>query len=235
MRMACFCLALACFAGAARAQNRADEARLTAALREVLVGSLPSPLYENNKHWGLQRKNLRGKMKNEGRWWKVRIEQRPDAAVSSVALDNLQKVGKGKSTFTVRLAVPTRIVLNRQTWLRGIRMYSGETRARVDLFLTIDCESESRLESPKGSLAPDFVFRLRILRSDFKYGKIVVEHTAGVGGDAARTLGDVMLGIAKQVKPSLERKLIARANAAILKAGDNKEVRVGLSRWLKDN
>src|SRR5262249_7653741 len=143
------------------------------------------------------------------------------------------RLGKGKSTFTVRVALPARIVLNRQTWVRGARVYSGETRARVNLYLTMDCESETRLETPKGGV-PDFIFRLRIVRSDFKYSGLVVEHTAGVGGDAARTLGDVVLGTVRQIKPSLERRLIARANAAVLKAGDNKELRLGFSKWLEE-
>src|SRR5262245_8365579 len=64
-------LALVCFTGAAFSQNKPQEARLTAALQDLLVSSLPSPLYENSKNWGMKHKNLRGQMKNEGRWWKV--------------------------------------------------------------------------------------------------------------------------------------------------------------------
>ena len=76
------------------------------------------------------------------------------------------------------------------------------------------------------------IVRLHVLSSSFGYDDVVVEHTAGVGGDAAKVLGELMLGIVKQAKPSLERKLIEKANAAVVKAGDTKEVRVSLADWL---
>jgi hypothetical protein len=113
-----------------------------------------------------------------------------------------------------------------------VRVYSGETRARVNLYATLDCESELRFETKKGATFPDIIFSIRVIRSDFKYGGLVVEHTAGVGGDAARTIGDVVLGIVKQIKPSLERRLIGKANAAILKAGNNKQVRLSFSKYV---
>jgi hypothetical protein len=34
-----------------------------------------------------------------------------------------------------------------------------------------------------------------------------------------------------QWHPSFERDLLAKADAAIVKAGDTKEIRIGLSRW----
>jgi hypothetical protein len=36
----------------------------------------------------------------------------------------------------------------------------------------------------------------------------------------------------KQLKPSLERKLLEKGNAAIVKAADSKEVRVSLTKLL---
>jgi hypothetical protein len=97
----------------------------------------------------------------------------------------------------------------------------------VRLRLTLNCEAETRLEK-NGSWMPDAVFRLRVLKSDFRYDNLVVEHTAGIGGEAAKVLGDAMIQTVRQVKPSLERKLIEKANASIVKAGDTKEVRVSL-------
>src|SRR5579872_3923611 len=62
---------------------------LAGALRNVLLGSLPTPLYEDRKHWGTQKvvqtgvkwrgKGLRVraepvyKLKNDGRWWAVTV------------------------------------------------------------------------------------------------------------------------------------------------------------------
>jgi hypothetical protein len=119
------------------------------------------------------------------------------------------------------------VLLERQTWKLGVRLYSGSTRARVRFRLTLNCESETRLEKNR-SWMPDAVFRLRVLKSDFRYDNLVVEHTAGVSGEAARLLGDVMISTVHQVRPGLERKLIEKANAAIVKAGDTKEVHLSL-------
>jgi hypothetical protein len=60
----------------------------------------------------------------------------------------------------------------------------------------------------------------------------VVEHIAGLGGEAAKLLGDAARGSIKQWRPSMEHELLAKANVAIVKAGDTKEVRVSLSKLL---
>ena len=46
-------------------------------------------------------------------------------------------------------------------------------------------------------------------------------------------IGELGQTLIKQWKPSIERDLLAKANAAILKAGEQKEVRVSLSKLLK--
>src|SRR5689334_19430810 len=76
-------------------------AALAANLRGLLVGALPTPLYEDASHWGRQRlvagrTRWRGKgihvhpeveqvLKNDGRWWKVRVTAARPA--STLALD----------------------------------------------------------------------------------------------------------------------------------------------------
>src|SRR5204863_308077 len=79
-------------------------------------------------------------------------------------------------------------------------------------------ETTSRSEKKPGSWLPDMVFRMRVLKAHLEYDNVVVEHTAGVGGEAAKVIGDTLLGILKQVKPSLEKQLLAKASAAIVKA-----------------
>jgi hypothetical protein len=97
--------------------------------------------------------------------------------------------------------------------------------------LTLHCEAITKVV-PGGALLPDAVFRLRVLHSDFRYDNLVVEHTAGVGGEAAKLLGEALHGGLRRLKPSLERSLLARANAAVVKAGDTQEVRLSLSNLL---
>jgi hypothetical protein len=97
----------------------------------------------------------------------------------------------------------------------------------------LKCEITSRTETKPGSLLPDMVFRVRVTDAKLVYDKLVIEHTAGVGGDAAKVLGETFLDVARRVKPDLERDLLARANAAIMKAADTKEVRVSFESLLK--
>src|SRR5207302_8177276 len=107
--------------------------------------------------------------------------------------------------------------------------YSGEVRARLRLRLRLRCEAVSRVETG-GKLLPEAVFRLRVLQSDLRYDRFRVEHAAGVGGDAAKVLGEGAHAAVHLVRPSLERKLLERANAAVVKAGDTREVRVSLMK-----
>jgi hypothetical protein len=166
-------------------------------------------------------------MRNDGRWWKIRVTGRDLRNSMIVDIRDVQRPAPGKTTFTVFFMLDATVELDRQTWKLGLRLYSGNTRARVRLRLTLNCEAETRVEK-NGSWIPDAVFRLHVVKADCGYDNLVVEHTAGVGGEAAKLLGDVMIHTVRQVKPSLERKLIEKANASIVKAGDTKEVHVSL-------
>src|SRR5260370_13628595 len=82
----------------------------------------------------------------------------------------------------------------------------------------------------KNGIIPEMVFRARVVRANVGYDRLTVEHIAGVGGDAAKLLGEAIQQGLRQWHPSLERDLIAKANAAIEKAADTKEVRVNLKQ-----
>jgi hypothetical protein len=208
-----------------------SQGALAGKLREALLAALPDPLFEDARKWGLKKAGPRGKVYNDGRWWKVRVTGRHLSNTLVLDLRDVQQPGGGRTTFTAYLMFDATVVLDRQTWKRGVRLYSGSTRARMRVRLTLDCEATTRLEKGKG-LLPDALFRLRVTRSDLKYDNLVVEHTAGIGGDGAKLLGELMLGTLQAVKPSLQRDLLNKANAAILKAGDTKEVRVSLTELL---
>lgn len=200
---------------------------LSGQIRGFVLSHLPDPLYEDVKKWGQQKKNARGKMKNDGRWMKVRITGR-DLARSLYVRIEPGKKEPGRTLFNVHVSLDAGIQLDRQTWRMGLRLYSGSTRARVRIHLTLVCELTQRVEKAKAWL-PDYVFRLRVVHSDFRHEHPIVEHTAGIGGDGARLLGELMLGVVKAAKPGLERDLAAKINAAVVKAGDTQEVRVSLA------
>ncbi|MFO0926826.1 MAG: hypothetical protein U0736_07260 [Gemmataceae bacterium] len=206
------------------------EATLATQFRAFVLEALPDPLYEDAKKWGMQRKNARGKLKNDGRWLKLRIVGRDLRNSLRLDVKNMQK-SPGRTAFNVVVQMPAVIELERQTWKLGVRVYSGSTRARVRVALTLACEVQTRLDKAD-NWVPDLIVRFRITGSDFQYSDLVVEHTAGVGGDAAKVLGDMLIGLVKTAKPNLQRDLAAKVNAAVLKAGQAKEVRISLTDWI---
>jgi hypothetical protein len=196
-------------------------------LRGLLLAHFPDPLFEDARQWNLQKLGPRGKLRNHGRWRRVRVSGRGVRDTLIVDLRDLQQPGGGRTTFSLYVSFDAVAELERQNWKMGVRVHSGSTRARFRVRLTLHCEATTRLEKGKDFL-PDAVFRLRVVRSDLRYDNVVVEHTAGVGGEAAKVLGDAVIDGLRQWKPSLEQNLVAKANAAIVKAADTKEIRVNL-------
>ncbi len=204
---------------------------LAGAIRGYLVQSLPNPLYESWPGWGTTKKRG-GKPVKQGRWKHIRVTALTPADTLVFDLRNVQNPEPGRLTFTVFLSLDARGEYEMQRWESGIRLRTADIRARCRLRATLQCEAVFRLES--GSLLlPQAVVRFRVVRSDLKYDNFVTEHIAGFGGDVAEVLGDALVGSMKKWHPSLERDLLARANAAIEKAADTKEVRISLQELLK--
>jgi hypothetical protein len=232
------------------ARGRADDASVKALsghLRTLVLKFLPDPLYEDTKHWGGQKDVANGitwrgkglkvhpevqyKAKNHGTWWKVRVTT-PDRGDSLMLdLSEIQQPESGRLTFTAFFALNTDVDYERQIWDEGLRLYSGSVRARMRVMLTLRCEATARLEA-KEKVPPDMVFRLRVVSSDVRYDDLVFAHVPGLGGEAAKVIGEAARASVKLWHPSLERKLLEKANAAVLKGGDTKEVRVSLSKLL---
>lgn len=202
-------------------------AALAGNLRAFLLDNFPDPLFEDASHWNLQKRGPRGKWRNDGRWWKARIEGRNLRDTLLLDLRDVQQPGGGLTTFTLFVSFDAGIQLDRQTWMMGARLHSGSTRARCRVRLTLRCEALTKFEKGK-KLLPDAIFRLRVVQSNLEYDNVVVEHVAGVGGEAAKLLGEAVIDGIRQMKPSLERNLRERANTAIVKAADTKEVRLNL-------
>jgi hypothetical protein len=220
---------------------------LARVLRTLLMANLPDPLVQSQRGWGQTKEVWNGtkwrgqgfgvhpvpqrKAKNHGTWRRVAVSADRPAATLRLAVGNLQRPESGRLTFDVFVALDANIRFEQQVWNAGVRVYSGETRARCKVLIGLNCESVTRVEK-SGGLLPDAVFRLRVLKSYFHYDDLVVEHTAGVGGTAAKVLGDAVIGLVKELKPDLERELKERANAAIVKAGDTREVRLSLGKLI---
>jgi hypothetical protein len=218
---------------------------LAGALRGYLVHNLPVTLYEASPGWGHTAPapyGLRwtGKAiplhphfqyadKNDGDWRKVRVTG--DNIADTLVLDirNFQQPEFGRVTFDVVLATDCQVNYEHQKWEAGIRLYSGSAKAKLRVKAILYCEATTRLDQEK-SLLPDAVFRLRVVNAKVNYDNLVVEHIAGVGGEAAKLIGDGLKGGLHQWKPSMEKQLLEKAEAAIVKAADTKDVHVGLTQ-----
>jgi hypothetical protein len=220
---------------------------LAGSLRGGLVRLLPDPLYETSPGWGhtteVSHVQWKGQglnvhpehvkvARNDGKWRHIRVSAVNPADTLVLDIRDLQQPEPGRLTFTTFLSCDARVEYDRQNWDKGIRLYSGSARARFRIKATLYCEASFQLVS--GSLlVPDAVFRLRVVRSDVNYDNFVMEHAAGVGGEAAKVLGDAGRGGLHKWHPALEHKMLERANAAIEKAADTKEVRLSVSDLLK--
>jgi hypothetical protein len=219
-----------------------DAAKLSDCLRALLLRNLPEPLYVKTHNWGhrkpaFSRLEWKGQGldahpevirvdKEDGEWTKFQAFALNPAQDLRLTLTNLQYPEEGKMTFDLGVSLPVRFLFERQIWKAGVKLYSGSVKGRLQLALTMHCESTASLEKTK--LLPVFVFRLRATAAQVAYDQFVLEHVAGFGGDAAEVVGKLVRKAIRQWKPSIERELLAKANAALCKAADTREIRIGL-------
>ncbi len=218
---------------------------LSGSLRGLLIHALPVPLYTDESHWGQQKQvqvgvTWRGKgldvhpeprmeAKNHGQWWRVKVMAPTLADTLVFDLRDVQTPESGRTLFTAFVSFDAAADYDREKWDEGLRLYATSLRARMRVKLTLHCEATSKVEKKAGPL-PDVVFRLRVVKADCAFDNFVVEHVGGIGGETAKLLGDAFRGGAKQWHPSFEKHLLEKANAAIEKSADTKEVRLGLSK-----
>lgn len=217
-------------------------------LRVLLLKHLPDPLVQSAPGWGQQKPFTEVKfhrdglklrterlpvLRNDGTWRRITVKAVQPEQSLALGLQDVLSPQAGLLTLTAMIGLNCEFRFEQQLWSRGLRLYSGETRGRCRGALLLRCELASRTEAREGSLLPDVVLRLRVNEAQVFYDQLEVTHTAGIGGDGAKLLGAAVIDTIKQVKPSLERDLLAKANAAIVKAGDSKEIRVELHKLLE--
>jgi hypothetical protein len=207
----------------------ADE--LSGALRGLILRSLPNPLLVKKYNWGKQRPApILRDLRNDGLWQEIEVTAVDPYGTLVFDIRSITTPEPNKLHFILFASLDVRVRYRRQRWESGARLFSGETRARARVKLALACEAVAKLESKPGSILPDAVIKLHALGADLRYDNLVVEHTAGVGGDMARMVGEAFHGILGGLRPSLEEELLQKGNAAIVKALDHREVRVGLSK-----
>jgi hypothetical protein len=217
---------------------------LSASMRETLLRSLPDPLFEKSKHWGETEKGfsrfrfegpdgrLRPRMvrteKNDGHWRETRIEAVDPEKTLTFEIRNVAPGDTSDTTrFDVNISLKTKVHYHHIHWEKGLKLWDATADARLRLKLLLHCEATARFEKT-GGIIPDLVYRLRVTTADVSYDDFKVTHVAGVGGELAEFIGDAARKTVHELKPSLEEKLLSKAEAAIVKAADTKELRIGL-------
>jgi hypothetical protein len=238
--------------GAARlgaAEPPPDTTALTAVLRDLLLKNLPDPLARTSHDWGRQAETTVGwtvrrsgplrwdteprkAMRNDGHWHRLTVVAKDPPRTLALGIKDVAAPEDGRLTFVAHVGANVDPRFEQQLWKGGLRLYSGETRARCRAAVRLTCEATSRLDRKPGAVVPDAVLRVRVTEAEIFYDDLVVEHTLGVGGDAARVIGEAVHRLLTRFKPSLERDLLAKANAAVVKAGDTKDVRVEFAKLL---
>jgi hypothetical protein len=222
---------------------------LARVIRDLLLVHLPDPVVESNHDWGQQKEftvglalpkagSLRSRveprreMRNEGHWERVRIQGINPRETLDVGVRGVRSPEPGKTTFDALIGLNVRLNYEHQLWKAGVRLYSGETRARCRAAVLLKCELTNRTERRPGQFLPDVILRVRVTQAELFYQDLVCEHTAGVGGEAAEVIGQTVHRLLKKFKPGVEKDLLDRANTAVVRAADTKELRLELDRLL---
>lgn len=236
-------------ATASPADKGPDTKHLSDNLQKLLLANLPDPLVQTNHHWGEQKEVAIGikwekkgviryrpevmrDVKNDGHWERVTVEAVDPAKSMKLTVNNPRTPEAGKTLLDAVVQTDVRLKYEQQRWAMGKRVYAGETRAMCTAAVTMQVEITSRNEFAPGSLLPTVVLRVRVTEADLKYWDLECEHTLGMDGPAAKALGKAVHEIMKKVKPDMEKGLLEKANAAIVKAADTKEVKVELGNLL---
>lgn len=231
-----------------KATDRAEADALAAVLRELLQKNLPDPLTRTSQNWDHQkavtvvkrhREGLRiwtepvQEMQNDGVWRRITVRV-PDSSKVVLAVLELTHPEENKMLATIGVqAERVDVHFEQQVWRSGLRLYGGETRGHCKGSLLVKVEVTTKTELKKGAFLPDVYLKMRATEAQLGYNDLVIDHTAGLDGDAAKALGDLAVKMIKSLKPDLERDLLEKGNAAIVKAAGTREVKTSLDMLLK--
>jgi hypothetical protein len=211
--------------------------------------NMPNPVIQTHHNWGQQAEVVVGwdvrrsgplrwdsiprkALRNDGHWRRLTVVVPDPQRTLALGIKDVKSPEDGTLTFEAHIGADVDLKFEQQVWRRGVRVYSGETRGRCRAAVRLVSEATNRLDHKQGSLLPDAVIRVQVTEAELFYDNLVIEHTLGVGGDAAKIFGETAHRLLTRFKPSLERDLLAKANAAIIKAADTKEVRIEFEKLL---
>lgn len=227
-----------------------DTLALAGVVKQIVVKHLPTPAVTSARNWNQQKDvtvrvnavregPLKWKFdpvkerRNDGHWTRISLSIVEPARNLSIELKDITTPKSGKTFFRATLAAPVTFKFEQQIWKARLRLYSGETRGRFEAKVVMNCETISMTSWAPNKLLPTQLFQVSVTKADVAANGIKIEHTAGLGGDGAEKLGDATLAAIKLLKPDIEADLRDRANKAIVKAGQSREVRLDFEKMLR--
>jgi hypothetical protein len=162
-------------------------------LKESILKTMPDELvFKTNNNWGhqaqvpsIQGVKLIQVMRNHGDWEKARVVTGKLPSELRVRVYDLQALDDKRIAFTMLLATPATVKLNRRIWQNGIEVYSAHVRARFQLTAALTIEATSTTVA-KEAATPPILAGFQITRATFTCNDFVAENVNGLGGDFAR-------------------------------------------------
>lgn len=228
--------------------NPEEVAAISKLMRDMTLQHMPDPLVKANDGWGKQKEFVVGKVMlrnpnkfgpevprelfNDGLWRRFTVTARDPADTLGIGITELVRPEADKMLVTINVAMDINFRMEQQLWVRGRQLYSGETRGHCTGAVQLKAVVTHKSEFKPGALLPDIALKVTTTEAKLFYDKIVIDHTAGLDGDDAKKVGDLVVDLVKSVKPELEKELLEKANAAIVKAAGTKEVKLQLDKLM---
>lgn len=232
------------------AQPKLEEvAAISKLMREAAIQHIPTPLVKANDGWGKQKEFAVGRvmlrnpnrvspelprqMFNDGLWRRFTVSARDPEKTLAIGITELVKPEQDTMLVTINVALDINFRMEQQLWKRGLQLYSGETRGHCKTALQLKATVVHKTVPKPGSFFPDVMLKITTTDAKLFYDKVVIDHTAGLDGEDAKAVGDLVIDLIKSIKPDLEKELLEKGNAAIVKAAGTREIKLELDKLMK--
>jgi len=224
-----------------------EAAGIARLMRETALQKLPDPLLKADNGWGKQKEFAIGKVMlrdpkklpdaptqllNEGLWRRFTVTAREPEKTLAIGFVELTRPAADQLNATINVAMDINFRMEQQLWVRGRQLYSGETRGHCKAAVQLKTVVHHKTEFKTGSFLPEVALKVTTTDAKIFYDGLTIDHTAGLDGEDAKKVGDLVIDLIKSVKPDLEGQLLEKGNAAIVKAAGTKEIRLELDKLM---
>jgi hypothetical protein len=226
-----------------------DAVAIAKLMREQALKNLPTPLVKSNDGWGHQKEFAVGRVMlrnpnrvapelprelfNDGLWRRFTVSARDPEKTLAIGFTEMVRPAPDKMNVTVTVALDIDFRMEQQMWVRGRQLYSGETRGHCKTAVQLKAHVVQKTVPKPGSFVPDLMLTITTTEAKLFYDKLVIDHTAGLDGEAAEKVSGLVIDLIKKLMPDLEKQLLDKGGEAIVKAAGTKEIKLELDKLMK--